>query len=38
MRLQHRAVAAHGFALIEIEAGKAQSVAKAACLRPLCLI
>jgi hypothetical protein len=38
MRLQRRALAAHGVALLLIETGKAQSVAKAACLRPLCLI
>jgi hypothetical protein len=31
-------MATYCFALLEIEAGEAQSVAKAACLRSLCLI
>jgi hypothetical protein len=38
MLLQHGAIAANRFALPGIETGKAQPVAKAASLRPLCLI
>lgn len=38
MRLEHWAVAAERFALVGIEAGKAQTIAKAACLRPLSLL
>ena len=38
MRFEHRPVAAHDFALLGIETSKTQAVAKAACLRPSCLI
>jgi hypothetical protein len=38
MSFEHRSVAAQGFALSSVEASKTQAVAKAASLRPTCLI
>jgi hypothetical protein len=38
MRLEHRPVTAQRFALSGIETSKAQAIAKAASLRPACLI